>query len=105
MDMLLQDPYWRDNHGEYLHEDYPFPLDQDFLVGTGASSFIVQDSLDWETDLEWGDGTTGLAYKDFKQRAFSILDNTAAHKELLQNSGFDGFMSMKLISERRDGNG
>jgi hypothetical protein len=84
MAMLLQDPTWQDRQGEYLHEDYLFPLDQNFLVGTGSSKFIVRespgDSPDWDTDLEWGDGATGLAYKDFKQRASSILDNSNFHK-------------------------
>jgi hypothetical protein len=45
MAMLLQDPY-SDDQGEYLHEDYQFPLDQDFLVGMGSSKFIVREDSD-----------------------------------------------------------
>ncbi len=70
MAMLLQDPYWLDDKGEYLHRDYPFPLDQDFLVGTGSSKFIVRDSPKWDTGLlDWGGSATGLGYEDLKESA------------------------------------
>jgi hypothetical protein len=71
MAMLLQDPYSGDGQGEYLHEDYQFPLEQDFLVGMGSSKFMVRDSPDRGDGLDWRDNATLLGYEDFKKRASS----------------------------------
>jgi hypothetical protein len=69
MVMLLQDQFLQDADGEYLHCNYPFPLDQDFLVGTGSSKFIVRDHQEQDTSLDWHDPNVKLTYEDFKRRA------------------------------------
>src|SRR5262245_6145773 len=53
MGMFLQDPMLSD-----LHEDYPFPLDRDFLLGAGSSRFLIRDSSESDiplyAGLDWG---------------------------------------------------
>jgi hypothetical protein len=91
MGMLLQDPTVRDDKGEYLHTDYPFPLAQDFLVETGSSKFMVRDEAVAEeglpgaplfSGLDWGDPGIGLAFEDFNQRPLErpIRDNPQFHQ-------------------------
>ena len=86
MGMLLQDPTLRDDQGEYLHDDYDFSLDQDFLVGTGSSKLIVRDErrngVSKFPGLDWGAPTVGLAYEHFNQRPYErpIRDNPQFHQ-------------------------
>jgi hypothetical protein len=59
MAMLLQDPSIRDASGEHLHEDWPFPLDTDYLLGTGSSRFVVRDADQFDNPVydspDWSD--------------------------------------------------
>src|SRR5918997_2083992 len=86
MGMLLQDPTLRDNQGEYLHTNYDFSLDQDFLVRTGSSKFMIrdedEDGLPLASGLDWGNASIGLAYEDFNQRPLErpIRDNLQFHQ-------------------------
>jgi hypothetical protein len=86
MGLLLQDPTLRDSQGEYLHTNYDFPLDQDYLVGTGSSKFMIRDEdengVPLFSGLDWGDPNIGLAYEDFNQRPLErpIRDNLQFHQ-------------------------
>jgi len=86
MAMLLQDPSIRDAAGDLLHEDWPFPLDGDYLLGTGSSKFVVRDADEMDNTLfasgDWGDPGVGLAYADFSQHPFErpILENAQFHQ-------------------------
>ena len=90
MGMFLQDPTVPD-----LHQDFPFPLDRDFLVGTGSSKFIIRDAnendvplfngLDWATaDLSFARfaGTELVDNLQFHQvNTFAVLSHTLAFVE------------------------
>jgi hypothetical protein len=69
MAMLLQDPSIRDAGGEHLHEDWPFPLDTDYLFGTGSSKFMVRDSDEFDNPVfdswDWSDPDLALTYAEF----------------------------------------
>lgn len=86
MAMLLQDPSIRDAGGEHLHEDWPFLLDRDFLIGTGSSKFTVRDAdavdrLLFESP-DWSDPGLGLAYADFTRQPLErpIIQNAQFHQ-------------------------
>jgi hypothetical protein len=86
MAMLLQDPSIRDAGGDLLHEDWPFPLDRDHLLGTGSSKFVVRDADELDNTLfssgDWSDPDLGLAYADFSQSPVErpILENAQFHQ-------------------------
>jgi hypothetical protein len=86
MGMLLQDPTLRDDQGEYLHTDYDFALDQDFLVATGSSKYMVRDEDEngapMFSSLDWADPGTGLAFQDFNQQPLErpLRDNPHFHQ-------------------------
>jgi hypothetical protein len=87
MGMLLQDPTLRDNKREYLHVDYPFSLDQDFLVGMGSSKFVVRDEdkktgVPMFAGLNWDDPNEVLTFERFNQRPLErpIRDNFQFHQ-------------------------
>ena len=84
--MLLQDPSIRDADGHPLHEDWPFLLDRDFLMGTGSSKFVVRDAdavdrLLFES-ADWSDPGVGLSYADFDRQPLErpIIQNAQFHQ-------------------------
>jgi len=86
MAMLLQDPSVRDAAGEFLHEDWPFPLDRDYLLGTGSSKFVVRDADERDntlfTSVDWSDPGNGLTYADFNGDPLQrpLLENAQFHQ-------------------------
>src|SRR3954470_10313619 len=86
MAMLLQDPSVRDAAGELLHEDWPFPLDRDYLLGTGSSKFVVRDADERDntlfTSVDWSDPGNGLTYADFNGDPLQrpLLENAQFHQ-------------------------
>ncbi len=86
MAMLLQDPSIRDADGELLHEDWPFPLDRDHLLGTGSSKFVIRDADELDntlyTSVDWADPGTGLTYADFSRHPLErpLLENAQFHQ-------------------------
>jgi hypothetical protein len=91
MGMLLQDPSF-----EKMHEDWPFPLDRDYLDGMGSSKFQVRDGdlrdnllhrgLDWQTaDLTFGALNLRRDFIDNPQfhqvNAFAVASHTLAFVE------------------------
>jgi hypothetical protein len=86
MAMLLQDPSIRDAGGEHLHEDWPFLLDRDHLLGTGSSKFVVRDSNALDAPLfgsgDWSDPGLDLSYAGFNQQPEErpIIDNVQFHQ-------------------------
>ncbi|MBB3084082.1 hypothetical protein [Geodermatophilus sabuli] len=84
MAMLLQDPSIRDADGDHLHEDWPFPLDTDYLLGTGSSKFVVRDVDHLDNPVfdsaDWSDPGLTLTYDEFNK--------APAERPLLENAQF-----------------
>jgi hypothetical protein len=84
MAMLLQDPSIRDTGGDLLHEDWPFPLDTDYLFGTGSSKFLVRDADHLDNPVfdsaDWSDPGLVLTYGEFNK--------APAERPLLENAQF-----------------
>ena len=86
MAMLLQDPSIRDANGEHLHEDWPFPLDSDFLLGTGSSKFMVRDADEFDNPVfdswDWSDPGLVLTYGEFNKAPDErpLLENAQFHQ-------------------------
>lgn len=86
MAMFLQDPTLTD-----LHEDYSFPLEEDYLSGTSSSKFAIEDSDEWDfplfATLDWS-SDVDLSFEHFEQagpvdspqfhqvNVFAVLDHT-----------------------------
>ncbi|TFV77528.1 hypothetical protein E4P39_06015 [Blastococcus sp. CT_GayMR19] len=84
MAMLLQDPSFRDAGGDLLHEDWPFPLDTDYLLGTGSSKFVIRDADEADNPVfdsaDWSDPGIMLTYGEFNR--------APAERPLLENAQF-----------------
>jgi hypothetical protein len=86
MAMLLQDPSIRDAGGEHLHEDWSFPLDADFLLGTGSSKFVVRDADEFDNPVfdapDWSDPDLSLTYGEFNKAPaeLPLLENAQFHQ-------------------------
>jgi len=77
MGMFLQDPIYSD-----LHEDYLFPLDRDFLFGTGSSRFLIRDAderdLPLYPGLQWDRKGQNLSFQYFEEQG--LIDNPQFHQ-------------------------
>src|SRR5688500_13945798 len=86
MAMLLQDPSVRDAGGGLLHEDWPFPLDVDYLLGTGSSKFVIRDADEMDNPVfdsgDWSDPGLTLTYGEFNRSPEErpILENAQFHQ-------------------------
>jgi hypothetical protein len=86
MAMLLQDPSIRDAGGGLLHEDWPFPLDVDYLLGTGSSKFVIRDADEADNPVfdsaDWSDPGLTLTYGEFNRSPEErpILENAQFHQ-------------------------
>jgi Thermolysin metallopeptidase, catalytic domain len=86
MAMLLQDPSIRDANGDYLHEDWLFSLDADYLLGTGSSKFVVRDTDESDSPVfesgDWSDPGLTLTYDNFNSARAErpILENAQFHQ-------------------------
>ncbi|MGY1640606.1 hypothetical protein ACI782_05660 [Geodermatophilus sp. SYSU D00703] len=86
MAMLLQDPSIRDADGDHLHEDWPFSLDTDYLLGTGSSKFVVRDTDQYDNPVfesgDWSDPGQPLTYDRFNEGRAErpILENAQFHQ-------------------------
>ena len=77
MGMYLQDPT-----SPELHEDYLFPLDRDFLFGTGSSRFLIRDADEHDLPLSqglwWEREDQDLSFDYFNKRG--TVDNPQFHQ-------------------------
>ena len=86
MAMLLQDPSVRDADGELLHEDWPFLLDRDHLLGTTSGKFAVRDADAMDLPLfdspDWADSAVELTYGHFNREPMErpIVENAQFHQ-------------------------
>lgn len=86
MAMLLQDPSVRDADGELLHEDWPFLLDRDHLIGTTSAKFAVRDADVRDVPLfaspDWADPAVELTYDSFNREPAErpIVENAQFHQ-------------------------
>ncbi|MGY1690616.1 hypothetical protein [Geodermatophilus sp. SYSU D01105] len=86
MAMLLQDPSIRGADGECLHEDWPFPLDTDHLLGSGSSKFVVRDTDQFDNPVfdsgDWSDPGLTLTYDEFNRAPGErpLLENAQFHQ-------------------------
>jgi hypothetical protein len=87
MGMLLQDPTLRDDNKDYLHTDYPFSPENDFLIEMGSSKFVIRDedeeaNVPMFAGLDWGDPNQELTFEHFNQRPLErpICDNPQFHQ-------------------------
>jgi hypothetical protein len=86
MAMLLQDPSVRDAGGELLHEDWPFLLDRDHLLGTTSGKFAVRDADVTDLPLfdspDWADPAVDLTYGRFNREPMErpIAENAQFHQ-------------------------
>jgi hypothetical protein len=86
MAMLLQDPSIRDAAGDHLHEDWPFPLDTDYLLGSGSSKFVVRDADELDNPVfdsaDWSDPSLTLTYGEFNKAPAErpVLENAQFHQ-------------------------
>jgi hypothetical protein len=76
MGMFLQDPSL-----PKLHENYDFPIDQDYLSGTGASRVVIRDTDEMGSDvysgLNWAT-ENDLSFEHFEQQG--LIDNPQFHQ-------------------------
>lgn len=76
MGMFLQDPSL-----EKLYDNYPFPLDKDYLSGTGSSRFVILDSNEYNnpvfSSLNWAE-QTDLSFEYFEKQG--LIDNPQFHQ-------------------------
>ena len=76
MGMYLQDPSLAT-----LRQDYAFPLDSDFLAGTGSSKFKISDTDDAGYPVyhepDWG-AATDLSFERFEREG--LIDNAEFHQ-------------------------
>lgn len=76
MGMYLQDPSLAT-----LRQDYAFPLDTDFLAGTGSSKFKISDTNDVGFPVyhepDWG-AATDLSFERFEREG--LIDNAEFHQ-------------------------
>jgi len=76
MGMFLQDTTLPE-----LYEDYPFPLDEDYLFGTGSSKFLIRDANERDLPLYPGlswDREQDLSFNHFKKKG--LIDNPQFHQ-------------------------
>ena len=73
--------YLQDPSLATLRQDYAFPLDADFLAGTGSSKFEISDTNNTSYPVyhvpDWG-AATDLCFKRFLRKG--LIDNAEFHQ-------------------------